>query len=143
MEAMNYLANFLMAGLAWVMTYTGLPVEPAVILAVLMMLDFFSGIGRAYAIGEQITSRRMKAGAVGKMLMLLLPLATALAAKGMGADWKWLIEWVVNLMILAELYSFVANIYTMRTKNDLPEWDVVAIIGKKLSKLIEQMIDIR
>lgn len=140
---MNYLANFLMAGLAWVMTYTGLPVEPAVILAVLMMLDFFSGIGRAYAIGEQITSRRMKAGAVGKMLMLLLPLATALAAKGMGADWKWLIEWVVNLMILAELYSFVANIYTMRTKNDLPEWDVVAIIGKKLSKLIEQMIDIR
>lgn len=139
-EFMIYVYNAVAAALAWAMLYTGFPAEPAVLLAVLMVLDFASGLGRAYALQEDITSRKMKAGAFGKVALLCLPLVVALAAKGLGQDWQWLLSYVINLMILAELYSFTANVYAMRTKNDLPEFDVLALFARKVKGLAEDFL---
>lgn len=143
LDTMQSVGNFLLFLAGWVLVYTGFPAEPAGILAALMVLDFLSGLAKAHATGEAISSRRMKSGAASKTMLLLVPLAVALAAKGMGQDFSWLLSWVISVMILAELYSFISNVYAMRTGESLPEWDVMAIIGKKLQRVLERMMDVK
>ena len=136
---MKIVGNCVMAWAAWVITYTGLPVEPATILAVLMAVDFAVGIGRARAIGEHVTSQKMKTGAISKCGVMLVPLVLALAAKGVGADLQWIVSWVVSLFILSETYSILANIYTIRTKQEIPEWDAMSVVLRKVRSLLERM----
>ena len=47
MSAMMFVGNLVLIALAWVMTYTGLPAEPAAILGTLMAIDFIVGISKA------------------------------------------------------------------------------------------------
>ena len=139
MTMMQWAGNGALAVLAWVITYTGLPAEPAAILAVLMAVDFLVGIGKARAMGEPVTSLRMKNGATSKCGVLLVPLVLALAAKGVGAELHWIVSWTVSLFILSEAYSIIANVYTIRTKQAVPEWDAVSAVLRKLRGLLEKM----
>lgn len=131
--------NLLLAMGAWVLAYTGLPVEPAIILAVLMMIDFVAGISRAYALGEPVTSHRMRTGAISKCGVLTVPLVMALAAKALGADFQWLVSWTVSVFVLSEAYSIVANIYTARTGIPAPEFDAVSAVLRKVRDVIDSM----
>lgn len=131
------LSNAVVAGMAWAMAYTGLPAEPAAVLAVLMVVDFIAGITCAIALGEPVTSHRMKIGLMSKCGVMTIPLVMALAAKGLGADFSWLINWSVSLFILSEAYSIVANIYTTRTGIAIPEWDAVSVLLNKLKGILD------
>jgi len=122
---------------AWALVYTGLPAEPAAILAVLMCVDFVAGISRAHALGESVTSHRMKVGAITKCGVLTVPLVMALTAKGLGADFTWLVQWTVSVFILSETYSIISNIYAARTGILLPEFDAVSAVLKKVRSLID------
>lgn len=143
METMQFLANAALGAGALVLTYVGLPIEPVLMLAALMTIDFLSGIGRAHALNEQITSRRMKSGIASKLLLLLIPLAVALAAKGLGHDWSYLVSLCVSAMILSELYSFISNVYAIKTGDDLPEFDVIKMLGKHIRTALERLMDTR
>jgi len=139
-EVMNMLVwvgNGLIALAAWALVYTGLPAEPAAILAVLMCVDFVAGISRSHALGESVTSHRMKVGAIVKCGVLTVPLVMALTAKGLGADFNWLVSWTVSVFILSETYSIIANIYAARTGIILPEFDAVSAVLKKVRSLID------
>lgn len=137
-----FIGNCILIGVAWVVTYTGLPVEPAAILAVLMAVDFIAGISRAHAVGKPVTSHRMKIGIISKCGVMTIPLVMALTAKGLGADFNWLVSWSISMFILSETYSIIANIYTARTGIDAPEWDVVSLILSKI-RLIAEALDKR
>lgn len=139
-EAMNmlgWIGNGLLGLAAWALMYTGLPAEPAAILAVLMCVDFIAGISRAHALGETVTSHRMKVGAITKCGVLTVPLVMALTAKGLGSDFTWLVQWTVSVFILSETYSIIANIYAARTGILLPEFDAVSAVLKKVRSLID------
>lgn len=140
-ETMNIAAmigNTLLALLAWVITYTGLPAEPAAILAGLMFLDFVAGISRAHVMGEPVTSHRMKVGAISKCSVMTVPLVMALAARGLGADFQWLVNWTISLFILSETYSVIANVYTARTGQTVTEWDAMSIMLRKLRDVMDK-----
>ena len=137
MSALSWIGNGLLGIGAWALTYTGLPAEPAAILAVLMCIDFVAGISRSHALGEPVTSHKMKVGAVTKCGVMTVPLVMALTAKGLGADFNWLVSWTVSVFILSETYSIIANIYTARTGVILPEFDAVSAILKKVRSLID------
>lgn len=132
-----WVGNGLIALAAWALVYTGLPAEPAAILAVLMCVDFVAGISRAHALGESVTSHRMKVGAITKCGVLTVPLVMALTAKGLGSDFTWLVQWTVSVFILSETYSIIANIYAARTGILLPEFDAVSAVLKKVRSLID------
>lgn len=137
MNVLSWVGNVLLGLGAWALTYTGLPAEPAAILAVLMCIDFVAGISRAHALGESVTSHRMKVGAVTKCGVMTVPLVMALTAKGLGADFNWLVSWTVSVFILSESYSIIANIYAVRTGILLPEFDAVSAVLKKVRSLID------
>ena len=137
MSLFSWIGNGLLALGAWALMYTGLPAEPAAILAVLMCVDFIAGVSRAHVLGEPVTSHRMKVGAVTKCGVMTVPLVMALTAKGLGADFNWLVSWTVSVFILSETYSIIANIYAARTGIVLPEFDAVSAVLKKVRSLID------
>lgn len=137
MSLFSWIGNGLLALGAWALMYTGLPAEPAAILAVLMCVDFITGVSRAHVLGEPVTSHRMKVGAVTKCGVMTVPLVMALTAKGLGADFNWLVSWTVSVFILSETYSIIANIYAARTGIILPEFDAVSAVLKKVRSLID------
>ena len=137
MNMLGWIGNCLLGLGAWALMYTGLPAEPAAILTVLMCVDFIAGVSRAHVLGEPVTSHRMKVGAVTKCGVMTVPLVMALTAKGLGADFNWLVSWTVSVFILSETYSIVANIYAARTGIILPEFDAVSAVLKKVRELID------
>ena len=137
MNMLGWIGNCLLGLGAWALMYTGLPAEPAAILTVLMCVDFIAGVSRAHVLGEPVTSHRMKVGAVTKCGVMTVPLVMALTAKGLGADFNWLVSWTVSVFILSETYSIIANIYAARTGVILPEFDAVSAVLKKVRSLID------
>lgn len=137
MSALTVVGNFLLAFLAWVITYTGLPAEPAAILGTLMAIDFFVGISKSHKIGRSITSHRMRIGLMSKFGVLAIPLVLALAAKGLGVDFEWLVGWSISLFILSETYSIIANVYTFRTGQEIAEFDAVSMILRRIRAILE------
>lgn len=138
----NFISVFLnssLMGISWLLYYTGMPIEPAVILASLMAIDFFAGIGKSISLGIPITSHRVKVGVLSKMSVLFIPLVVAITAKGLGADFEWLVGWSISIFILSEAYSIIANVYSIKTLKDAPEWDVMSILLRKIRSLIDSV----
>lgn len=140
-SALSVIGNTLLAVGAWVLLYTGLPAEPAAILGTLMAIDFAAGCFKSHAIGRSITSQRMRVGLMSKFGVMAIPLVLALAAKGLGVDFKWIVNWSISLFILSETYSIISNIYTARTGNDVPEFDAVSAILKRVRALLNSLDD--
>lgn len=131
------IGNVLLGLGAWALMYTGLPAEPAAILAVLICIDFIVGVSRAHVLGEPVTSHRMRVGAVTKCGVMTVPLVMALTAKGLGVDFNWIISWSISVLILSESYSIIANVFAIRTGKIAPEWDAVSLILSKIRSLID------
>ena len=140
MEIVKILANCVLFAVAWVLSYLDIPGEPIAILAIFMLLDMMSGIGRAYALGEPITSSKISAGLASKGLFLAIPISVALAAKAVGADFYWFVAVVIHAMILSELYSFISNVHAIKTGEKLPEFDVIKLIGSRIKTMIEALL---
>ena len=137
MSMLVWVGNALLGLGAWALVYTGVPAEPAAILAVLMCVDFVAGISRARVMGEAVTSHRIKVGTISKLGVLTIPLVMALSAKGLGVDFNWLVGWSISVLILSEAYSIIANIYTIRTGETAPEWDAVSLVLKKIRDMVD------
>ena len=139
MNLLIWLGNGSLGLGAWALMYTGLPAEPAAILAVLMCIDFVAGVSRARTLGEAVTSHRMKVGAISKCGVLTVPLVMALTAKGLGSDFTWLVQWTVSVFILSETYSIIANIYAMKTGKEAPEWDIMSVLLSKIKSIVNKI----
>lgn len=113
-------------------TYLGLNGESFSLLAVLLLIDYVTGILKARAIEESITSNRMKYGIVSRLSLLLIPIVLAIGAKATGADFKFVLLVGINMLVISEVYSIISNIYAIRTRQELPEYDVISILGKKI-----------
>lgn len=46
------------------------------------------------------------------------------------------LEWGLSILIMAEGYSIIQNIYAFRTGKILPEYDVISTLLKKLGDFI-------
>ena len=137
MNMLVWIGNGLLGLAAWALMYTGLPAEPAAILAVLMCVDFVAGVSRARVIGEPVTSHRIKVGTISKCGVITVPLVMALTAKGLGADFNWIVNWTISVLILSESYSIIANVYTIRTGKIAPEWDAISLILSKIRSAVD------
>ena len=125
------------------MTYIGVDSETFLLYTALLVFDYITGIAKARSLSEKISSHKMKYGIISKMLLMMIPLALAIAAKAVDADFKEVLSVCFNMLVISELYSILGNIYSFRTKKELPEYDVVAIIGRKIHKFLLRISDVR
>lgn len=112
-------------------------------LTILMFLDVFTGIiasGRIDGVKE-ITSRKMVGGIIAKSLILLIPFIFVIIAKGIGFDLFVYIRGIVGLLVLAESYSVIGNIYSAKNQERLPEVDFISMILKKIRDFIINLLE--
>lgn len=120
-----------------------IPITTFLTLTILMAIDVVVGIGRSYRLQIPITSYRIKLGVISKLGVLLIVLSFGLAFTHSGLvieDLKEYIQLVLWLFILSELYSIVSNVYAIKTGDNLPEVEVLSLVGAKLKKLMEALI---
>ena len=120
-----------------------IPIASFLTLTILMVIDVVVGIGRSYRLQIPITSYRIKLGVISKLGVLLIVLSFGLAFTHSGLvidDLKEYIQLILWLFILSELYSIVSNVYAIKTGDNLPEVEVLSLIGTKLKKLMEAIL---
>lgn len=117
-----------------------IPISAFLTLTILMVIDVVVGLGRSYRLQIPITSYRIKLGVISKLGVLLIVLSVGLAFTHSGLvidDLKKYIQLILWLFILSELYSIVSNVYAIKTGDNLPEVEVLSLIGAKIKKLME------
>lgn len=116
--------------------------EMMTLLAVLMVFDVMTGIGKRIALWHKdITSRKLTVGLMSKIFVLSLLLLLAWAFK-ITTLWNDVaIGVVVWLFIAWELYSSIQNIYTIKTGKKISEYDAVGTILWWLLSLVKRSIE--
>lgn len=120
-----------------------IPISAFLTLTILMVIDVVVGLGRSYRLQIPITSYRIKLGVISKLGVLLIVLSFGLAFTHSGLvidDLKEYIQLILWLFILSELYSIVSNVYAIKTGDNLPEVEVLSLIGTKLKRLMEAIL---
>ena len=118
------------------LAYLEISQEPFALFAILLMIDYVTGLVKAQALNISITSNKMKYGIISKLSLLFIPIVLAIAAKAVGVDSHYILMSGINILIISEVYSIIGNIYSTRTKEELPEYDAVAMIGKKIRNFL-------
>ena len=140
MEKQSLILNTALLPFASLIAALGLDVTKFFILSFLMVLDLVTGTTKSYVRKEDTTSRRLSAGFLSKVMVLLIPLTVAIMAKGLEVDMRWLVTFTISILIVAEAYSVVGNIYTIKTGETVKEIDAVSAIVKALGRFLENML---
>lgn len=141
MEKQSTALNLFLLPLASLVQFLEIDAKKLSILVVLTCIDMLTGTLKAYRTKENITSRRWIAGFLSKLVVLLVPFTIALMAKGVDFDVKWFIGFSLSIMVIAEAYSILGNIYTFKTGEAVEEIDAVSAIIKVLRNFLENMIE--
>lgn len=128
--------NFLIVLLSGVLAYLEISQEPFTIFAILLVIDYITGVWKAKTLGISITSNKMKYGLISKLSLLIIPIVLAMGAKATGADYHYILLSGMYILVLSEVYSIIGNVYCMNTGEELPEYDAVAMLGKQIRNIL-------
>ncbi len=130
--------TFSVAGIyATTMAYLGIDKEAFMLFGILLLFDYLTGLVKARRLGHSITSNKMKYGIFSKFVLILIPFTMAILAKIIGAkNYDMVLYMGMNILAISEFYSIVGNIYSIRTKKELPEYDVVAALGNRVRRFM-------
>ncbi len=120
----------------------GINPEAVSILAIFMILDIILGVTHSAALhgGKSIRSRTLIHGIVSKFLVLIIPAILAYTGKGIGINLVSLVTATMSVLILAETYSMLGHIQSIRTGKDVLEFDAVSLVLKNLRNIIEKLL---
>ena len=140
-ETTKEILNFLYIPFIALMHFIAIDKITFAIYAGLLAIDLLTGVGKVIRLGHKPTSKRFLIGIMAKLTFLLVPIIVALGAKGIGIDLTSLVNTVIYALILNEVYSSIANIYTIQTGIEAEEFDVLSKILKVLRDLIERILN--
>lgn len=132
--------NILYIPLVSLLAWLHIPQEPMLILAVLLGIDFFTGITKVFILKGHLRSYRAIAGMLTKGSILLLVMTLALMAKGLNLDFKFYISLFISVLIISETYSVFGNVYAIKTGEEIEEFDAVAMAIKRVRVVIERLL---
>lgn len=114
--------------LAFVVGSTGLSTDNFFILGAMLSIDTITGIIRSGTIHgwHSVTSARATSGIVSKVLVMLVPLIIAWAGKGADINMLFVAKGALSVIILAEAYSTISNIYAIAKREDVAEFDAIS-----------------
>lgn len=119
-----------------ILAYLEISQEPFTLFALLLIIDYITGLAKAKTLGHSITSNKMKYGLISKLSLIIVPLVVAMGAKALGADSHYVLTSGMYILILSEVYSIIGNVYSARTREEFPEYDALAMIGKQIRNLL-------
>ena len=134
--AIKIVWNTLVVILSSILAYLEIAQEPFFLYALLLLIDYATGLLKAKTLNISITSNKMKYGILSKLSLLIIPIVIAIGTKALGADGHYALMSGMYILVLSEVYSIIGNIYSTRTKEELPEYDAVAMVGKRIRNFL-------
>ena len=137
------IVNTITVIIATVLTAISIPVTSFYTLTLLMIFDFILGIGKSYRMCIPITSYRIKLGIISKLGMLIIVISFGFVTTHSGIvieNMQTYLQWVLALFMLSELYSIVSNVYAMKKGEELPEFEVLSLLGGRLKLFMERIM---
>lgn len=131
-----------LTGVVSTMNYIDVSVNLAIALAVAMGFDTLTGLMKAKALSQPITSKKGKRGVYEKVLTLTAVLLIGVLGKLLGIDLSWLVSSSLIILTIFETYSFLGNIGSIRTGKETEELDAVSSVIKFLRRnLVGKLVD--
>lgn len=121
--------------------FLGIDANVAGILFLLMMIDTFVGVIKVFTLGKKFTFRRLIWGIVTKISVLTIPLTVALMAKGVNIDLTNFVVVVMDVLIVAESFSILTNMLSIKSREDIENRDFITILIKKIRDALGKVID--
>lgn len=125
---------------AWVFAFFGLSQMAITMLALLIVIDTITGFTKAW-MNWTASSKHWSRGIISKVYLLLIPICISAAWIAAWLDLTNIVSWTLSMLAFAELYSIVANIYEIKTKKKLPEYDAVSAVIGGLLKVIRKILN--
>ena len=126
----------------YIFTYTWVNHEVFSILGILMMLDIISGVAKTVIVGTKPTSRRFVIGIISKILVLIIPMILWITAKGvLWIELKGFVNIVLSMLVLAESYSVLQNIISVRQRKEIEEYDAMTAVLNFILKEVKRFIE--
>lgn len=126
---------------AWILDYFWIVHDWFIIMSVMLFIDWWFWIASAYVLWEKIESRTMRLWLVKKCTRRLLPFIVAWALKRTWFPVDKLITAILWIIVFSEAYSVIWHIYSINTKEKLPEIDAFKMLIWKLSWLFKWLIN--
>lgn len=128
-------------GVAWILDYFWIVHDWFIIMSVMLLVDWWFWIASAYFLWEKVESRTMRLWLVKKCTRRLLPFIVAWALKRTWFPVDKLITAILWIIVFSEAYSVIWHIYSINTKEKLPEIDAFKMLIWKLSWLFKWLIN--
>ncbi len=135
-----FFLNFLYLPIVAFLLWLDISSEQFLILALLLVIDFMTGIKKVYELKGDLKSCRAVAGFMTKGLILLLVLSLAFMAKGLHLNFELYLSFFISALIVSETYSIFGNVYSSITKEAVTEFDAVAFVILRVRRRIEIMV---
>lgn len=126
---------------AWILDYFWIVHDWFIIMSVMLLIDWWFWIASAYFLWEKVESRTMRLWLVKKCTRRLLPFIVAWALKRTWFPVDKLITAILWIIVFSEAYSVIWHIYSINTKEKLPEIDAFKMLIWKLSWLFKWLIN--
>ncbi len=125
-----------------ILVYLNIPQESLWVLGSLMIIDTITGVAKQYKVESiGITSKRMNIGIMTKFVTLMFLFSGWLVINFFKIEPDYYVQTVLSVLIMAEFYSIIQNVYAVRTGIILPEYDVISIALKRLTGAIQDFIE--
>lgn len=126
---------------AWILDYFGIVHDGFIVMSVILIVDYLFGIASAYILWESIESKKMWQWLYKKATRRLLPFIVAWALKRTWFPVDKLITAILWIIVFSEAYSVIWHIYSINTKEKLPEIDAFKMLIWKLSELFKGLVN--
>jgi toxin secretion/phage lysis holin len=123
------------------LNYIEVKKDIVLLLAFLIVLDYITGIWKAWKFNIKITSKRSSRGILEKMILLIIPLLIGAVSKILGYSVATLVQPVFAMICLSELYSIIGNLTCIYSGENKEELDAVTYVLKKIKDMIFKKID--
>lgn len=120
----------------------GLSPDSIGILAVFMVLDTVVGVVRSTILhgGNAFRSRLLAHGIISKLLVLFVPILLVYTGRGAGINFLPIATGTISILILAEAYSILGHIQSIRTKQDVKEFDAISMVLANVRAGVEKLL---
>lgn len=138
-------SNVLMKNLGYIPAFIiglGLNYDAFMILACLMCVDTVLGVARSAALhgGVSIRSTILGHGVISKALIFFVPIMLVYTGRGSGMNLAPVAIGLVTMLVLSETYSILGHIQSIRSGEDVKEFDAISSVLKGIRTALEKLL---
>lgn len=120
-EVIAYVKTFIYG----IFMFLDIDVNTVKILAILMAVDTVLGIFKAIRLKQKVSFKKLVWGMITKVSVLIVPMILALVAKALSFDFTWFVNAVLNILVLAEAFSSISNIISIKEGKQIENQDFI------------------